>query len=227
MTGESNLSSGIQKLAAHVDEPLVIPHAHKSDYVIPKVGIMCDIESLALGVRPVITQIAFYSFSMDDPETIVRHVWNYLPIQPQLELLPPRVIQAKTIGWWLQQSDEARRKMLESMDGDFTDLQALLRHTVREFGFMVEGLKPGEYELIARGPQFDIAAFETLLQECGVEVPWGYATIRDLRTKMSDAMITTNDVAKPDGFISHQAGWDCIYQIKCWAEANRLLGAAR
>ena len=90
---------------------------------------------------------------------------------------------------------------------------------------MTRGLSKGEYEIWARGPQFDIAAVESLMEECGVEVPWVYDSVRDLRTLMAAAGITTDDVPKPEGMIAHHAGWDCIYQIRCYMEANRRMRA--
>lgn len=192
-------------------------------FVTPKVIIMTDIESLALGTRPVITQVAMISVSIDDPDSIVREIWNHFPVQPQLELMPSRDISASTIAWWLRRSDDARRKMAESIEGDYEDLAALVRHTAREFGFMIEGLKRGEYEVWARGPQFDIAALETLFKECGVDVPWDYESVRDLRTLMAMAAITKGDVTMEGDLIPHQARSDALFQIRCYVEANRLL----
>lgn len=191
-----------------------------------KLGVMADIESLALGTRPVVLQIAMKSYALDDPTNIVRKFHYYLPIDPQLQLIPPRAVQGSTIGWWMKQGDDARLKIAESAEGDFEDLAALLRAVKRGFEQMVHGLATHEYELWAKGPQFDIASIESLMTECGIPVPWDYAQVRDLRTLMAVAGIGTDDVKKPEGFIPHRADWDCTYQIDCYAASMHKLGAA-
>lgn len=195
-------------------------------YVEPVVGVMIDIETLATSSRSLVTQVALVPWRLEDPEDregrAMNILWDHLPIQPQLSLIPPRDISASTLNFWINQSDEARAQLSESMGEDFSELPALLRHVVRGFNWMTEnGTVP--YEIWARGPQFDIANLESLMKECGIEVPWRYDSVRDLRTLMAAAGISTDDVAKPTGWIPHQAVWDCHYQIECHTAAKSAL----
>lgn len=196
-----------------------------SKYVAPKVIIAMDIESLGLGPRALVTSVGIISASVNDPLTPVREIHDFYPMQPQLELIQPRTVQAGTFAFWLKQGEEARLKLAEGLDGDMDTLRAMVRHTIREFGFMIAGLNKGEYEVWARGPQFDVAAMETLIRELGEEVPWAYDSVRDLRTIMARAAITVDDVTKPEELIQHNALDDARYQMLCYVEANRLISA--
>ena len=92
------------------------------------------------------------------------------------------------------------------------------------FRAMVEqGLVGKEVEVVARGPQFDVAGIESLLIERGIEVPWRYDSVVDLRTVMREAAIGTDDVSPLPDAIPHNAVHDCRYQLKCLAEARGRL----
>jgi hypothetical protein len=188
----------------------------------PQVLLMVDIETLALGPRPVITQAALLGYDLEEDEMLEsRHVQFY-PVEPQQQIIPPRRIMASTIAWWMKQSDEARERFEQSEGTDFQDLPALARNLISVFNTLTNhGNK--RYELVAKGPQFDIVALETLLEELGLEVPWHYNMVRDLRTLCATAGLNEKNVPKPAGFIPHVAYWDARWQINVYLAAKRLL----
>jgi hypothetical protein len=47
---------------------------------------MIDLESLDTGPRSVVTQVGVIAFQMDDPDTEIRRIGEYLPAQPQMEM---------------------------------------------------------------------------------------------------------------------------------------------
>lgn len=187
-----------------------------------RVGVMMDIESLDLGPRSVITQIAFIAFDLDDPDTLIRQVEEYLPIQPQQFL--GRTINSDTIIWWLQQDDASRNRFVQNKGNDMDELQSLVNSVGRKLSQVLED--SADYEIWARGPQFDIVNIETLLDDCGEKIPWKYDRVRDLRTMMAAAGVSKADVEMPAGLIPHVALDDCKYQILVYAEAIRRLHAA-
>lgn len=188
-----------------------------SDYKFPKRGLMLDIETLALGTRPVILQIGGIFFDFDDITTELQVVDLMLPAQPQLEMIPPRTVQMSTITWWFQ-NEPAAKTLFSDLDGDLDELDAYLRMLARNFAGQMTGVGD-DYEVWARGPQFDIAAIESLMVERGIPVPWRYDRVRDLRTIMATAGINTADVPRLEGQIDHNAVWDSRYQIRCLAAA--------
>ena len=191
-----------------------------TDIVTPTRGLMLDIETLDLGARPVVTQIALYPFDMETEEIIPDALHIYLPMQPQLDLIPSRTMSADTLLWWMRQGDPAREVFERNTSDDFDELPVLMKQLVRRFEKLTHGV---EYELIAQGPQFDVVAVETLLKDCGLKAPWAYNRIIDLRTLTRYAGFSSKDVEPIQGFIAHRADWDCKQQIKVYFEAKRRL----
>ncbi len=186
----------------------------------PDMIVMVDIESLALGPRPVVTQVAMLGYDLQEDELLDQRHVHYYPIEPQQRIIPARVISASTIAWWMKQSDEARERFELSTATEFEDLASLARNLITVFNQLTSHGK-ANYELVAKGPQFDIVAIETLLTELGLDVPWAYDRVVDLRTMLRRAGINPKNVAKPSGTIPHVAYWDCRWQIDQYLAAKR------
>lgn len=190
-------------------------------YKTPDVLVMADIESLDVGPRSVVSQIGMVFAPAADPETILAEVLVYLPIQPQLTL--ERTISASTLAFWMKQGEEARKEFEQNTGDDFDELPALLRHVNRKFDQIVDGR---EYELYARGPQFDIVNIESVMSDVALKPAWRYDRVRDLRTVMALAGLRTADVPRDTTrFPEHMAVADCNYQLQCLAEALKHLRA--
>lgn len=188
--------------------------------------LMLNIESWGLGPRPVITQIALLGYEVETDELLIDQFNQYLPVEPQLQIIPARKIQASTIAWWMRQSDEAREKVSLNEGTDFEDLVAAMRGLIGTFNRLtMNGTR--NYELSAKGPQFDVVAVETLLTELDLEVPWAYYRVTDLRTDMRRARISGKAVPKPSGTIPHVAYWDCRWQIEQWLQCRRMRAGGR
>lgn len=187
--------------------------------------LMMDIESLDTGPNSVVLQIALYGLDGDEESLFDSHVHSFFPIQPQLDLIRPRTISAQTLFWWMLQDDAARLKFERNVLEDHEDLEILMRHLTREFNRMTENGKR-DYELWARGPQFDVVNVESLYRDMGMKAPWQYNKVRDLRTLMAQAGLRSDDVPKPTGFVAHNAAWDCKYQIAQYLAARRALRSA-
>ena len=188
----------------------------------PDLLLMVDIESLSLGARPVITQVALLGYDLQEDELLeTRHV-QYYPIEPQLQLIPPRRIMASTIAWWMKQSDDARARFEYSTSDDFEDLRALARGLIATFNQLTRN-GTLNYELVAKHPQFDVVALETLLDELGFVKPWAHDRVFDLATQLKSAGVNGKNVAKPAGFIPHVAFWDSRWQIAQYLEAKKAL----
>jgi len=181
---------------------------------------MLDCETLSLDARALVTQIALYPFDMETEELIHDALHIFLPIQPQLDIIPARKISAETFVWWMQQNDDARQIFDHNIGDDFEELPILMRQLIRRFDKLTD---KRNYELICRGPQADEVWVRTLLEDCGLRAPWRYDKVVDLRTLMRYAGLHTADIPEPQGFIPHRADWDCKYQIAQYLEAKRRL----
>lgn len=188
-----------------------------------RIGLMLDNENLDLGAKGVITQVGVIAFPLDDPETELRRIDQDLPVQPQLTL--GRTMSFSTILWWMQQDDKARARFIENTGNDMEELLAFVRSIHRKISELIQqaGGKRN-VEVWAKGPQMDIVQIESLFNDCGLEAPWDYDTVMDLRTTMKLAGIHTKDVDST-GIVPHVAVSDCKFQIRCYAEAMKHLRA--
>lgn len=185
-----------------------------------KVGIMIDLETLDLGPRSVVIQVGVIAFPLDDPETEMRRINEYLPVQPQLEL--KRTVSFKTVLWWLDQDEAARKRLKESDGNDMEELLALVRSIHRKLSDVIRQVGENNVELWAKGPQFDAVNLESLFVDCGLDAPWKYDTVMDLRTlgRLAGVSSTTIDRA---GLIPHVAVEDAKFQIRHYVESIKML----
>jgi hypothetical protein len=188
-----------------------------------KVAIMLDIESLDLGPRSITTQVGMIAFSVDDPETEIRRIEAYLPVQPQVTL--GRTFSWDTLMWWMSQDEKARAHFIENSGNDMEELLALVRSIHRKMSELIRtaGGK-NNVELWARGPQFDVVNLETLMVDCGLTPPWAHDSVMDLRSTMRLAGIRSEDVDS-SGIVQHVAMEDCKFQIRCYIEAMKHIRA--
>lgn len=193
-----------------------------------KIILMLDIETLGRGPDAVAWQTALYAVDASDPATLLDYPHHgYLPIQPQLDLIPPRKIDASTLLFWFKpEQNEARAQIAEECDSDdFQELGAVLRHFLRAFDRYTDG---NDWELWTRG-NFDVPIMESLLRQCGLPIPWAneFRRIRDLRTLEAITGISYKDVTHPVGFIKHRADWDAMFQLTHYAAMMTKLGQGK
>jgi hypothetical protein len=186
----------------------------------PKVGIMIDNETLDLGPNSAILQIGVIAWPLDDPETEMRRVDQYLPIQPQLAL--GRTMSFSTVRWWMEQDEKARERFADNEGNDMDELTSLVRSVHDKLSKLIHSVGMDNIEVWAKGPQFDIVNLETLFAAFGLDTPWRYDKVMDLRTLMRLAGVKTDTVDK-SGIVPHIAISDCQFQIRCYAEAMRQL----
>lgn len=190
-----------------------------------KLGIMLDLESLDLGPRSVILQVGIIAFPLDDPETEARRVDQYLPVQPQLAL--GRTVTWKTMRWWMNEAVKNPKIMERFVDNDGNDmdeLTALVRSVHRKLTELIDSVGRDAVEIWAKGPQFDVVNLETMFVDCGLDAPWPYDSVMDLRSVMKLAGVSgkAGDVDM-SGIVPHVAVSDCVFQIRCYAEAMKQL----
>lgn len=186
------------------------------------IGLMLDIETLGKGADAVVTQTALYGWDLADPETIFDYPhFQFWPIQPQLDLLPPRKIEADTLIWHASQGSDFGRNDSK----DFDDLPSLARHFVRAFDRFTLG-GSAKYEIWTRG-MFDTFIMKNLLTQCGMEAPWDFRAERDLRTLEAISGVNYKDVPQRAGYVKHMADSDALFQIDHHTACMKALGAAK
>lgn len=187
---------------------------------VSRLGIMLDLETLDLGPRSVITQVGIIGFPLDDPDTEMRRINEFLLVQPQIAL--NRTISFDTILWWMDQEDKARAKLKESAGNDMEELLAAVRSVHRKLSDLIRSVGERNVELWARGPQFDVVNLQTLFVDCGLDVPWAYDCVMDVRTLGRLAGVSSSEVDRA-GLVPHVAIEDAKFQIRHYVEAIRKL----
>lgn len=192
-------------------------------YKQPKFICSMDIETLDTGPRSIVTQVGLVFAPADDPETILKEVLVYLPVDPQISI--KRTFSAKTLFFHMMQPDSTRKQFEENLGDDFEELPSLLRHIGRQWA-MVVGDDSTDCEIWTRGSDFDITNVGSLMDDCAVERPWRYDMPRDLRTLMALAGLKKADIHRDlDLYPEHEAIPDAKYQLLCYAEATKHLRA--
>lgn len=185
-----------------------------------KLGIMVDLETLDLGPKSVITQVGIIGFPLDDPETEMRRINEYLLVQPQIAL--SRTISFDTVAWWMEQDDKARARIKENQGTDMEEFLASVRGIHRKLSELIASVGNRNVEVWARGPQFDIVNLQTLFVDCGLDTPWPYDSVMDLRTLGRLAGVSSSEIDRA-GLVPHVAIEDCKFQIRHYVEAIRKL----
>lgn len=199
------------------------------DPVQPEIIVSIDIESLALGPRPIITEIAMLGYDLAEDSLLnARHIHHY-PVEPQQRIIPSREIHLGTLiaraEWTHTKGIDFAEQLLLSSATEFEDLASLCRNFVVVFNQITNNGK-ANYEVVCARPQFDIVAIETLLAEVGLEKPWAYDSIIDVRTMLKRAGINHKNVPLPGGCTPHTGFGDSRWQINQYLAAVRGVVAA-
>lgn len=158
--------------------------------------IMIDIETLDTKTSAVVLSVGWCMFDHDrigDPAEMV------LDMQEQIDKF--RTISAKTLTWWMEQSEEARRRVF------FPEKVHSISDVATRLRMILHG---GDVEHVwAHGPHFDIATLKDML---GAE-PWHFRSIRDTRTLATLAP----EVERCRSIVEHSAGDDAHAQAQ-WVQ---------
>lgn len=133
-----------------------------------------------------------------------------------------------TIAWWMQQKDAARAIFSDTRKADKRNLATALQM----FGDWARSATGGVPIVWGNGATFDISIMEHSYDKgtVGLQEPWHFTNIRDMRTIWDLCEDVTGvrpdrDV-KFDG-VKHHAKDDAVHQAKVIYEAFRLLRTYR
>ncbi len=114
-----------------------------------------------------------------------------------------------TVNWWREQSDAAHAAVFSSGKGK--DLNLVLLEFTRWFQRQVQGRK---MHVWANSPQFDMCILEHCFRACGMEAPWKYWLLRDVRTikDVSRSKARIDNAPEFERF-KHIGLYDCKAQI--------------
>jgi len=205
---------------------MLTPTLHKH------LGWMCDLETLATENSAVIPEVSIVAFEVDTGK-IVKEFTYHLSVDEQARL--GRKFSSGTLAFWLTQSEEARNKLLLSLDEhcqksmnklplSIDYFLAQLREDVLLTTIMWEkenasrlGFEDRVYPeplVYGNGPRFDMGKIADLYEKAGIEkqYPWGYSgdiCVRTLHRLAPHFKYNEEFVGIP-----HFGLDDCKHQIK-------------
>lgn len=170
--------------------------------------IMIDIETLGTKPGSVIASIGAVAFDATTGEFGETFYVKIDVADAQNEGLH---IDASTVAWWMQQSDEARAS---TFTGD--DKTSLMLGLGELYDFVT---KESADRVWGNGPSFDLVQLEAAYTKTGKLAPWSFRAHRDLRT-----LRDLSGVDIPNIGTAHNALDDAIAQAHAVIEAYKLLG---
>ena len=159
--------------------------------------IMVDIETLGTSKNSVILSIGAVQFSDKGVEKKF-----YVQVDPTSCTDWGLQIDARTVMWWLDQSDEAR-KALSSGKGEALDVA---------LDMLIGAFKWKDATVWANGIDFDFTLLEEAMKATGRAAPWAYWSKMDFRTVKNLAPRAIYDACKVDNTVKHNALADATAQ---------------
>ena len=136
--------------------------------------VMIDLETLGTSPQTVVLSIGA-CFFCPEKKLIGPKFYRKLDIQEQLRY--NRKIDADTLKWWMNQSDAAKKVFSENAK----PVSEVLTSFVDWFLGNNEAKQKGTF-IWGNGSTFDVVIIEDLLKMYGIEIPWQFYNIMDLRT---------------------------------------------
>jgi len=129
--------------------------------------ISIDIETLGISSSSVILSIGAVVFSR-------KHGLEnefYQELEGSSQLAEGRTFEDKTLQWWLTGNAKLRGSE-----------QRELPETLRNLSSFCKSHMTADSTIWAKGTDFDISILSHAYRQVGLEIPWNYSKVRDLRT---------------------------------------------
>ncbi len=174
--------------------------------------VMLDLETMSTRPDAAIVAIGAYFFDpyADDRADADPVRMYHAPVSLDDSIAAGLHVSGETVGWWMQQSDEARAALFTDPAPLITALFGL-RDAILERTFAVEDV------IIWSHAGFDFPILDHAYDVVGVAKPYWYRSPRDMRTIIHAAYGRNLDVEEEEpGFpvnpLTHHAGHDAWHQ---------------
>jgi len=179
--------------------------------------IMIDLETLGRRPGSVVVEVGMVGFTAGNPCEWAR----VFRIDIQSCLNHGMKVDADTLVWWMEQSDEARRTVFSDSTGfDPRPLAVHLKTAAHDIHDLLSGFE-GAF-VWGNGAGFDLPILSELLHRAHVETPWHYPKERCYRTVNG---LFPNVAFFPRDGVLHSALADARYQAARLVQLNELAPA--
>ena len=163
--------------------------------------VMIDLETFGTRTNSVIVSIGAVQF---DPYSQARGETFHEAIDVKSAVGHGMKIDPSTVLWWLEQSDDARAKLVNKVKSASSLATAL--GAFRSFLQRIPDVR-----VWGNGADFDLALLQQAYESIGQEKPWKYNASRCYRTLRSEFGIEEDYVAP---LVAHDALEDAIAQAR-------------
>lgn len=169
-------------------------------------ALALDIETLDTTTTSVVIQIAAAVYTYTDKGAGKTLPALDLRLNTPSQIQRGRTISADTMKFWFGSC--ANKKVLGAvLANQDTSVEIALER-------LCSYIKEHDVqEIWSQGPTFDIVILESLMAQFGIEVPWKFYQVRDLRTVQNFVGMGAKAKAIKDGGVTHNALDDVHTQI--------------
>ena len=121
-----------------------------------------------------------------------------------------RLVDGSTIKWWMGQENAAQKVFKENFKDTTAGLLEFKHFVIKHAG---DSAKPW-----GNGSTFDITIIESLMKDYGIDIPWKFRNVRDLRT-FHEFIYNGKDMERKGTY--HNALDDAIYQAEVVIEGEK------
>lgn len=161
--------------------------------------LMIDLETLDVRPTAHILTVGVVAFGKDTGEV---DIGLHIP----MVLDQGRTISPHTVKWWMEQSEEARKRAFAPDPHQGLANPGEMVHALASY---INDWCTKKARVWANSPSFDLAILRNLCEQYGFQVPWHYRQERDFRTFMDGY-----DGPRPQNTLAHDALADAIWQAK-------------
>ena len=169
---------------------------------------MIDIETLSTANNASILTIGAVKFSRSNFK-ITKNF--YKKISHQSNEYYNRDFNQDTIDWWNNQDEEEKKEIFEYKD------RVNLNLALQELSIFCRGAQ----KIWANGAAFDIPILESAYEACGLDCPWKFWCVRDVRTIYDIGNLNLNNFKRENNLLDnhHNALADCQTQLAAMQQA--------
>lgn len=177
--------------------------------------LMIDLETMGNESRSAIVSIGAVEFNMVTGET-GEEFFKVVSLQSCIDL--GLEINASTVMWWMTQSEEARKSLIDKNALHIAD--ALV-----QFSDFVNKCGGKDIEVWGNSARFDLGILSDAYNKAHLKMPWDFRKERDVRTLVS-FLPAIKDMTKFHG-TAHNPIDDCHHQIRYCSETWNTLKSNR
>ena len=161
--------------------------------------VMLDLETMGNKSNAAIVSIGAVEFNLETGE-IGDEFYDVIDLQSCLDM--GLKVNGSTIYWWLQQSEEARKRICEK-GGELSVVLQRFSYWMKERTYRVK--------IWGNGARFDIGLLEDAYVACQLQTPWYFRSEMDVRTLV--AFKPEIKATYPTIGVEHDPIDDCKHQI--------------